>query len=519
MKKTIFSVLKFIFGLLFSITIFVIVANFWPMPDLITPPDRNGILLESIHIVDVETGQVIPNQNVVIENNRIKSIKSYNTDTTYQDVLTIDGRDKYLMPGLWDMHTHSSPYSPWLHHPLYIANGVTGVRDMSGRLNKKDSYWVGTEERLEWNRQMIAGSRISPRYVLQSSFQINGSNSVPDDFPGYFKARNDAEVLELLNYYHNEGADFIKVYSEIEANPYRTLLKESSNYEMHVAGHKPLNVSLEEAILLGQRSFEHGRIFMFDCFSSAEELLKAEDKITAYRRLKPLMVKDFDLNEAEALMQLMTENNAHWTPTLQTLKVDTFSNLQHLKSNPLLKYVPKMRQALWWNPLLGRDGKTSTAEQHKLNVDFYNAVATQVKMASKHKVPIMVGTDVTDTNIIPGFSLHTELADLVAAGLTNQEALMAATITPARYCDLEKDFGSIEEGKIADLLILAKNPLKDINNTQSILGVILGGSYFDDQQLNALTSLTESTASSIHMNLKFLTSLLSSPLMRKQLAD
>ena len=218
-------------------------------------------------------------------------------------------------------------------------------------------------------------------------------------------------------------------------------------------------------------------------------------------------------------MQLMAESNAYWTPTLQTLKVDTFPDLRQLKSNPLLKYIPKMRQALWWNPLLGRDGKNTTAERHILNVDFYNAVTRQVKMASKHKVPLMAGTDVTDTNIIPGFSLHTELTDLVAAGLTNHEALKAATITPAKYCDLESDFGSIAKGKIADVLILAKNPLEDISNTRSISGVILGGSYYDEQQLEALTSLTESTASSIHMNIKFLTSLLSSPLMRKQLAD
>ena len=128
--KKIFSVLKFVFGLLLSTTILVVLANYWPMPDLLTPSDQKEILLESIHIVDVETGQIIPNQNVFIDNHKIKSIERYKTDTKHQELLTIEGRGKYLMPGLWDMHTHSSPYSPWLHHPLYIANGVTGARDM-----------------------------------------------------------------------------------------------------------------------------------------------------------------------------------------------------------------------------------------------------------------------------------------------------------------------------------------------------------------------------------------------------
>ena len=489
------------------------------MPELRQPDKYGTVIIKSVNIIDVESGNVLTNRDILIRNNIISAIDSSGVLKANPGALIINGADKYILPGLWDMHTHSSPYSPWLHHPLYIANGVTGVRDMSGQLNEKDSYWVGTKERVEWNRQIIAGNRISPRYVLQSSFQINGINSVPDNFPGFFKVTNDAEVFELLEYYEQEGADFIKVYAEIPANSYRTLLRESSNYGLHVAGHKPLNVSLEEAILLGQRSFEHGRIFMFDCFDESQELLEAEDKIATYRKLKPLMVKNFDPKKANRLMQLMNEDQTYWTPTLQTLKVDTFSNLQQLKSNPHLKYIPRMRAALWWNPFLGRDSKTASDEQHQLNVDFYNAVANQIQMAAKHKVPIMAGTDVTDTNVIPGFSLHAELADLVEAGLTNQEALMAATIAPARFSGLESDFGSIAKGKIADMVILSHNPLEDINNTQSIVGVIVGGAYYDNDQLAELKMLTESTASSFHMNVKLLVSIFSSPLMRKQLAD
>ena len=519
MKRKSLHVLRLIFAFSLIIVSIIVLAVFWPMPDIPTPEKHGLILIKSINVIDVAAGEIIPNQDILIENDRIRSISNTGTQNSYSNVLSIDGFGKYLLPGLWDMHTHSSPYSPWLHHPLYIANGVTGIRDMSGQLSEKDSYWVGSEERLEWNLQLKAKIRTSPRYVLQSSFQINGSNSVPDNFPDFFKVSTDEDVLKLLEYYQKEGADFIKVYSEIAANSYRTLVRESSNYGLHVAGHKPLGISLEEAILLGQRSFEHGRIFMFDCFTESDQLLLAKDKIAAYIKLKPNMVESFDQKKAHRLMDLMYENNSYWTPTLQTLKVDTYSNVQQLKSNPHLKYIPKMREALWWNPFLGRDGKEKDAAQHRLNVDFYEAVKSQVQMAAKHQVPIMAGTDVTDTNVIPGFSLHAELADLVEAGLTNQEALMSATITPAKYCNLENDFGSIDKGKIADLLILARNPLEDIGNTRSIEGVFLGGSYYDIDQLDELKSITESVASTLHMNVKFVYSLLGSPLMRIQLAD
>ena len=515
-----YKVLKII-GIGFIIFIFIIlVALFWPLPEIQVSVKSQNVVIKSVNVIDINTGSILPNRNVYIEGNKIKSIDGPPISTSASDVLIIDGTDQYLIPGLWDMHTHSTQHSPWLHHPLYIANGVTAVRDMSGQLDKPDSYWAGTKDRLTWNLKLENHEQISPRYVLQSSFQINGENSVPEGFPGFFKAQTSEDVHSLLAHYQEEQANFIKVYSEISAESYRTLTKNCARYSLYLAGHKPLNISLQEAVLAGQRSFEHGRIFMFDCFPFADSLKNATEKGDTYRNLMPSMITDFDQAKAEELMHLMRDHNSHWVPTLQTLKVSAMANDTMFIQSPLLNYIPALRKILLWNPDVSRAANDNiSAARRDINKKFYESVKTQIAMAQNYGVPIMAGTDVTDSYVFPGFSLHTEMHDLVDAGLTNLEVLQAATIIPARFSGREDDLGSIEAGKLADLVLLNNNPLEDIVHTQAIKGVLLNGIYYDKTTLNKLKQLTKELAGSFHMNVKFLYSLLASPLMRKQIAD
>ena len=185
-----FKVLKTISIVLGTLIAPILVALFWPLPEIQVPVKSQNVLIKSVNIIDIKSGSILNNQNVWIEGNRIQSIDSLPIITSESDGLIIDGTGQYLLPGLWDMHTHSTQHSPWLHHTLYIANGVTAVRDMSGQLNKRDSYWAGTKDRLKWNRKLEKYEQVSPRYILQSSFQINGENSVPDGFSSFFKVQN-----------------------------------------------------------------------------------------------------------------------------------------------------------------------------------------------------------------------------------------------------------------------------------------------------------------------------------------
>ena len=188
--------------------------------------------------------------------------------------------------------------------------------------------------------------------------------------------------------------------------------------------------------------------------------------------------------------------------------------------NPNLKYIDYISKKLWWD-IDARNNKKrnlSTKGKH-ISASFYNAAKEQIKIASEIGVPIMTGTDVSDSYIFAGFSIHHELEELTKSGLSNLKALQSATIIPAKFVGVDKSYGTIEIGKIADLVILDKNPLDNITNSKTIYGVIMNGIYFDSNKIDELKDFTQSLSSSFHMNVKVFYSLISSPLIRVQFAD
>ncbi len=520
MRNKLLKFLKILLGTIVFVFLVILLGIYWPMPELKPPAKHNTVIIKSINIIDVKSGNILENRNVLIKENRIQKIDSLEISNKDFNSLIINGRNKYLIPGLWDMHTHSNQHSEWLHHPLYIANGVTGVRDMSGQLNKRDSYWVGSKERLQWNKELEANTRVSPRYVLQSSYQMDGASAIPSGFPDFFKLENPSDVNALLQFYKNEQVDFIKIYQQIPPKSYKQLAYSTPKYRLHFAGHKPMFVSLEEAILLGQRSFEHGRIFMFESFPGADSLRTSINWKSFYSKSKKSMVKDFDTQTAKKLMKLMQKHNAYWVPTLQTLKFEANAHDTSFIENPNLKYITSIRKNLWWGFDVKNNAKKNLSEEHKgLNTNFYDLSRKQVEMANTIGVPIMTGTDVTDSYIFAGFSIHDELKDLTNSGLSNLEALQSSTIVPAKFAEMDKDYGSIEEGKVADLVILNNNPLAKITNSRAINGVLINSVYYDKDKIKELKDFTESISSKFHMNIKVLYSFLNSPLIRVQFAD
>ncbi|MEO0527168.1 MAG: amidohydrolase family protein [Bacteroidota bacterium] len=520
MKRKLLKSLKITLFVLSFLILIIATGVFWPMSNITPPEKRHTVLVKSINVIDIKTGNVLARRNVLIQESVITAIDSLEILVDDANALLIDGTDKYLIPGLWDMHTHSNQHSPWLHHPLYIANGITGIRDMSGQLNQKDSYWVGSRERLKWNAELDAYKRVTPRYVLQSSYQIDGPASVPDGFADFFKLENPEQVDSLLQFYKNEHVDFIKIYQQIPVASYRKLAKSAKNYGLHIAGHKPMFLSLEEAIHLGQRSFEHGRIFLFESFPEADSLKHPQNWKGNFSKYKRRLITEYDPKIARKLMQLMQSKNAYWVPTLQTLKFEALAHDKNFLSNPNLKYISKIRKKLWWGMDVKNNAKRNNAEATKgVSQDFYDTAMQQVKLANNLGVPIMTGTDVTDSYTFAGFSLHDELIDLTKSGLTNLEALQSATIIPAQYAGKDDFFGSIDQQKVADLVLLNHNPLENIAHSSDIYGVLINGLYYDSEKIADLKNVAESSASSFHMNMKVLFSFVHSPLIRVQFAD
>lgn len=520
MKRKLFRFLKITSLIITGLALLFFAGVYWPLQDIEAPEIHDTVIIKSISVIDIGSGKLIKDQDIKIIDNRITEIgisgSINNTDKTF----IIDGRGKYVIPGLWDMHTHSNVHSEWLHHPLYIANGVTNIRDMSGTLDKEDAYWVGSKTRLQWNNDLQNNKRVTPRYVLQGSYQIDGEKSVPTGVPDFFKLNSKKDVDSLLDFYKKEHVDFIKVYQQIKPESYRELAKKASQYNIHLAGHKPMFITLEEAIKAGQKSFEHGRIFMYDCFPHADSLILSQNWRKNYSLYKNEMIDQFDDAKAERLMQLMSEENAYWTPTLQTLKFEANAHKEEFLNNSMTKYVSVARKKLWWSfDISGNKERNLANPNNVISEKFYEKSKKLVSKANSLGVPIMVGTDVTDSYTFAGFSVHQELIDLVDAGLSNIEAIRAATIVPAEYANKQYELGSIEIGKLADIVILDKNPLDAISNTKQISGVIQNGLYYDKEKIEELKSFTESMASSYHMNIKVFYSFIRSELLLVQFND
>lgn len=489
-----------------------------PVPD---SASHDIIVIQDISVVDVVSGELIQNATVVIEQARITSITTMPPATQKPTTTAIDGTGKFLVPGLWDMHSHGLKLSPQLHHPLFIRNGVTSVRDMSGCLSSDDSHWACPEDRQAWQAMSLTGQAVSPRYPLQSSYQTNGGNEVPAGFPDFFRLNSYEDAQKLVSHYVDREVDFIKTYTELTQSQFAYLALTAIEGGISLAGHKPLTVSLEDALEAPMTSIEHGRLFMFECYKSIEDMRNADNPLSLYDAEKiRQIINNQDTQKCATAMQALAASNTYWVPTLTTLKMSAMSRNKNFRQDSRLNQIPYVIKKLLWEQDINRAARLGIdAKGLFVHEDYFNHVSQQVNDANRTGVKLLVGTDNIDTYVFTGSSVHDELEMLVLAGLSPIEALRAATIHAAEFAHMEKDLGTIAIGKIADLMIINGNPLTDINNIREIDGVIFNGQYFDQEALQNLEMYAVDMAQSIRINLHYLVGLFMSPLMRVQLAD
>ena len=502
----------------------LVVIGFAVVAPLKEPPLSGAAgtyVVRNISIVDVEAGELIENSTVMFDSTGILSIEANQLEAVPTNTTVIDGENLYLMPGLWDMHTHSLKLSPQLHHPLFLRHGITSVRDMSGCLDREDSYWACPVDRQKWEEASLKRSGISPRYHQQSSYQSNGGNEVPSNFPDYFRLDTLEDARQASAFFLKQGADFIKTYSELSQEQFENLSVAAAERGLSLAGHKPLKVPLTDAIEAQMSSIEHGRLFMFECYQQIDSFRAEENPLTIYNSNKIREIMELQNTErCSELMELMTESETYWVPTLTTLKMSAMSREVAYRTDSRLEEIPLIVKTLIWNPDIDRVAESGFDEVGNfVHKDYFEMVSSQVASAKDHGVKILAGTDNIDTYVFTGSSLHDELSMLVEAGLTPLQALQAATIDAAKYSGKEHEFGSIQVGKKADMILLTENPLADIRNTRSITGVIFNGIYFDESALLGLQQYSTEMARSWRINLRYLADIIMSPLMRIQLAD
>lgn len=436
--------------------------------------------IEDVTVIDVKGGPPQAHRCVIVQSNRIADIADHEYCKQQHNQFTrIDGKGKFLIPGLWDMHVHMV-FGDWFPRgkevtlPLFVANGITGVRDMGGELDTLQ----------QWRKEISAGTLIGPRIVM-SGPMLDGPQP---RFPSSIAIKNPEDGRRAVDNLTKRGADFIKLQSLIPRDAVFAIADEAKKQEITFVGHVPDSVRASEMSNAGQKSFEH----LIGIFEGSSPL---EDEFIKGAKSESKFLATYDPKRAATLFALLAKNRTWQCPTLVWERGGNLIDQTDFAHDTRAKYAPTYWKDVTWKRFtdeIMHDFNTDDLATRKAFVAKELEVVNEMHHAG---VEFLAGTDTPPgVYIFPGFSLHEELQRFVAAGFTPLEALQTATLNPAKFFGRENDLGTIEKGKLADLVLLDANPLDDITNTQTIAAVIVNGRYLSRSELDKMLANAEEAA-------------------------
>lgn len=447
-----------------------------------TPPTEHSILIKNVTVINPGTSSVLPSTSVLISNGKIQAVAAAAQLSAPNQATIVDGTGKYLIPGLWDMHVHTimgdwMPGATQVTLPLFVANGVTGIRTMGDELPTI----------LQWRDAIAQGKLLGPRMV-SSGPMLDGPKP---NFPASLQIATATDAVHAVDTLKAEGVDFIKIQSLIPRNAYFAAAAEAKKQGIVFVGHVPDAVRASEAAEAGQKSIEHYTGVFEGCST-------IEDKLITGPRGPRKSVETFDQARANKLIALFVKDHTWQVPTLVWERGQWLIDQTDLKHEPLDKYVP-----VYWKEKTYPRFVSSILATLDTDPIAYRERYVQMEMEmtlAMHKaaVPFLAGTDTAaGVYVVPGFSLHEELELFVQAGFTPMEALQTATSNPARFLGTEATMGSVAPGKVADLVLLDADPTQDIHNARRIHSVLLAGKYFSRTDLDRLLSQVQAAALTI----------------------
>ena len=461
-------------GILFLICLFF----FDPLHAQKPGPD-DLLVLNNVTVVDVRTGALLPEQTVILERNHIASVGPSKSAKYPRNASSVNCRGLFLIPGLWDMHVHLV-FGDWfpgaqdISLPLFVANGVTGVRDMGSELDIVQS----------WRNEIEAGRLTGPRIYTSGPMLDGPMPRFPSSVPIATPEDAHRDVADLKR----RGADFIKLQSLIPREAVFAIAEEAKKQEIAFEGHVPDAVRASEMSEAGMKSFEH-LIGIFEGSSPAE------DEFLKGNKTEGRFLATFELARATSLASILAKNQTWQCPTLVWERGGNLIDASDFSKDTRVKYVPASWKNKTWKRFTEEITQGYGADDLAIRKRFVEKELEVVGMLHKAGVPFLAGTDTpAGVHIFPGYSLHEELQRFVAAGFTPLEALQTTTINPARFFGMEDQLGAVEKGKLADLVLLSANPLEDIANTQKIAGVIVNGRYFYRAELDKMLGRVETAA-------------------------
>ena len=455
--------MKHIRNLLFIVILFFVIFGCMDQSPI------EGIAITNTTLIDAKNG-VREHQTVIFQKDEILSVFPTNEDTLNVAKI-IDGTDKFLIPGLWDMHVHLTYDDAFTEDmpALFLAHGITSIRDTGGLIEKLNPVIDA----------MRAENAIAPRVyfsgpLLDGEFVVYDGGLVPEIGTQNATTAMANQKVSALN---EAGVDFIKIYEMVSPEVFAALTDAAAKYELPIAAHVPLSMT---ASIAGPEvdSMEHLRNVELDCAANSPELHEERlSRLNTHREGAGLTLRS-SLHRLQRMPAIKNYDEERCNQTLDNLK--STIQVPTLRLNAF-STQPVYRRSDWTSVLEkvpdGAKEKWIAAEKDQDwgNSDFATWSIELVGRMNQSGVPIGAGTDTPIGYALPGFSLHTELEYLVEAGLTPIEALYAATIRPTEFFSIENEMGTIDVGKVADMVLLDANPIENISNTRQINLVVSKG--------------------------------------------
>jgi imidazolonepropionase-like amidohydrolase len=447
-------------------------AQYWSLQDI--------VVITDVNVVDVRSGEIRANQTVLIEKSRITAVGPAKDIRYPRNAPTIiNGRGSYLIPGLWDMHVHLMfgdwfPNAMQISLPLFIANGVTSVRDMGSEL----------EAVQDWRNEIEAGRLVGPR-IMTPGPMLDGPKP---RFPSSIAIATPEDGRRAVDNLKHSGVDFIKLQSLIPRDAVFAIAEEAKKEEIPFEGHVPDSVRASEMSDAGMRSFEH----LIGIFEGSSPL---EDDLLKGGKTETKFLETYDPARAAELAALLAKNQTWQCPTLVWERGGNLIDVADFSKDTRAKYVPAYWKEKTWKKFTDEVETDFHGDSLETRKKFVDKELEVVHLLHQAGVPFLAGTDTPPgVYIFPGFSLHEELQRFVAAGFTPLEALQTATVNPAQFFGMQDQLGTIEKGKLADLVFLDGNPLEDIKNTQKVSGIVLNGRFYSRSDLQKMLQHVEETA-------------------------
>jgi imidazolonepropionase-like amidohydrolase len=452
-------------------------------------PQSQVVVFTHANVIDGGGAEMTRDMTVTIADGRISDLQPSRKSAPPSSARIIDATNKFLIPGLWDMHVH------WYDArflSLFLANGVTGVRIM----------W-GMPPHLQWRANFNAGTLAGPRMFIASAI-FDGPHPV---WPSSTVVSNAADAKAAVAAAKQSGYDFIKVYNRLPRDAYFAIADEAARQGLTFAGHVPAAVTAGEVSDAHQKSIEHLTGILSSVSSAETEVRKRAAEVStagdaatgisaetraALRELQERILATYDADKASALYARFVRNGTWMCPTLVVLRSMASLADPSFVADPRLKYMPPQIRTSW-NPANAPLLKTKTAADYEIDRRTLRKQFELVGAMNRASVRIIAGTDVLNPFAFPGFSLHDELALLVDAGLTPMQALRAATGGAAEFMG-RNDVGMVKRGNLADIVLLDASPLENIRNTTKIAAVVANGRLYDRAALDLLLADAEKAA-------------------------